>query len=92
MWSRKAAALGKMHQHPVNSLNNAHPYAYGSHANKTSNGRLCLKIVEAKWPELNEYTAQLKQATQKASPGNSELYMGWMDVLASDGNLPNWMG
>ncbi len=57
-----------------------------------SNGRLRLEIVEAKWPDLNKYTAQLKRATQKASAGNSKLYMGWMDVLASDGNLPNWMG
>jgi hypothetical protein len=81
-----------MHRHPVNLLNNARPYAYGSHANKTLNGRLCLEIVEAKWPELNEYTAQLKRATQKASAGNSELYMGRMDVSASDGNLPNRMG
>jgi hypothetical protein len=51
-----------------------------------------LEIVEAKWPELNKYTAQLKQATQKASAGNSKLYMGRMDVLASDGNFPNRMG
>ncbi len=86
MWSRRAAALGKMHWHPVNLMNNARPYAYGSQANETLNGRLRLEIMEAKWPELNEYTAQLKQATQKASAGNSKLYMGRMDVSASDGN------
>jgi hypothetical protein len=76
MWSRRVAALGKMHWHPVNLLNNARPYAYGSHANKMLNGRLRLEIVEAKWPELNKYTAQLKQATQKSKCWEFQIIHG----------------
>jgi hypothetical protein len=54
IWSRRAAALGKMQGHFVNSSKIAHPYAYGLQANKILNGKLDLNIVDAKWPELNE--------------------------------------
>jgi hypothetical protein len=91
-WLRSAAALGKMHWQHVNSANSAQPYAYGSHASITSNGKLRIEIVEAKWPELNEYIAQLKQATQKASTGNSELYSWRTSVSVGDVNVPNQTG
>jgi hypothetical protein len=75
MQSNKAIALENMHLHEVNSSISAHPYANGSQANVTLNGRLWVLINDAKWPELKELTAQLHCDTGSAYAGNLLLYL-----------------